>query len=94
MNKFKSTIHQVMVTIMSVVRIVNIRIVLLCRYVKPPRNNFRFFWGWVDLIYLNCTEREVSRAFANLLRSDNDGVLWPLSTLEITDCLVLSFLAS
>jgi len=44
--------------------------------------------------YLNCTEREVSSTDASLFRNDREGVDWPLSTLEITDCLVLSFLAS
>jgi len=45
-------------------------------------------------IYLNWTEREASRTLASLFKNDKEGVICPLSTLEITDCLVFNFLAS
>lgn len=37
--------------------------------------------------------RGTSRAAASLFSRDRDGVVVPLSSLEITDCLVFIFLA-
>jgi len=48
----------------------------------------------VGLFYLNWTWSEVLSAWANLLRNDREGVVFALSTREITDCFVFNFSAS